>query len=127
MGGRRGGRGRDSADTQALIAKAMSEQDLLDNVMVLAQTLGFETYHTHRSDRSPPGFPDLCMAGHGRVIFAELKSEKGRVGAHQIRWFQSLKETRPPYKVDVYLWRPTDWVNGTIERVLRTVKSGEQG
>jgi hypothetical protein len=66
------------------------------------------------------GFPDLVLARDGRVIFAELKSEKGRVSREQRAWMEAL-----PWRVHwpvpqkggeatrifsaVAVWRPSDW------------------
>tara|TARA_R110000824_G_scaffold116919_2_gene268669 strand:- start:32 stop:346 length:315 start_codon:yes stop_codon:yes gene_type:complete len=46
------------------------------------------------------GFPDLVMAKLGRVIFAELKTEKGRLSAEQKLWLKALPEC--------VVWRPSD-------------------
>lgn len=54
------------------------------------------------------GFPDIVLARDGIVVFAELKSEKGRPPeAAQKKW---LAHTHG------YLWRPSDWPK--IEQVL---------
>jgi hypothetical protein len=64
------------------------------------------------------GFPDLVLTRDGIVIFAELKSEKGRVSGDQQAWIHALGlvSVRAP-EVSVHVWRPDQW--HTIERTLR--------
>lgn len=62
------------------------------------------------------GFPDLCMARAGRVIFAELKSAKGSLRPEQHEW---VAELRGPV-TEVYVWTPADWTSGVVEAVLRS-------
>lgn len=53
-----------------------------------------------------PGFPDHVLAHpNGRLIFAELKSQKGPVKETQADWLQILNLGRDR---EVYLWRPSD-------------------
>lgn len=40
------------------------------------------------------GFPDLVMAKRNRVVFAELKSEKGPVSEDQEEWLTVLRTVR---------------------------------
>lgn len=54
---------------------AQSEDDFARALRDLAERLGWLTYHTHRSDRSEPGFPDEVMVRGSRLIFAELKRD----------------------------------------------------
>jgi hypothetical protein len=56
------------------------------------------------------GFPDLVLAKLGRVIFAELKTDKGRLSVEQELWLKELP--------DCVVWRPRDWEQ--IERVLES-------
>ena len=50
------------------------------------------------------GFPDLVLAHHRRgVIFAELKSEIGRVSDRQMRWISELRQAG----AEAYVWRPS--------------------
>ena len=83
------------------------EDRLLRNVTDLAESLGWRTYHTWRSTHSAAGFPDLTMVRAGRLIFAELKSD--RVGAKattdQLAWLHDLDECAG---VEAYLWWPDD-------------------
>ena len=98
----------------------MTEAQLQAAVVELAGYLGWLTYHTYDSRRSQAGFPDLVMARGGSLIFAELKSAKGKVSFDQQIWLNSVEEVGwSAPKVHAYLWRPTDWLNGTIEKVLR--------
>ena len=58
------------------------------------------------------GFPDLVLVRGNRLLFAELKSVKGKVSPDQKTWLQGLREACS----EVYLWRPSDY--DEIERVL---------
>lgn len=85
--------------------RAMSEAELLQAVRELAGFRGWLVYHTHRSERSEPGFPDLVLVRGERVIFAELKTVRGRTSTHQERWLSALRQAPG---VETYLWRPAD-------------------
>lgn len=104
-----------AVEYRAQLAKTMSEAALLNQVRALANTFGWLAYHTHRSDRSEPGFPDLCLVRRGRLLFAELKTEKGKPTGHQTVWLEALSLT----PADVHLWRPTHLLNGTIAATLK--------
>ena len=92
----------------------MSEKDFQAIVIHAAVALGWRYYHTHRSDRSPAGFPDLVLVRGGTVIFAELKRKTGRVSAAQQEWLDDLSRT-PNL---TFVWRPGDWLDGTITHAL---------
>lgn len=101
---------------QWLMAHRMSEKALLAHVRGAARQLGWKTYHTHRSDRSEPGFPDLCMVRKEQLIFVELKIQNeshGKLTDEQTEWAMALAECVP-----VLLWRPEQWLDGTVEHVL---------
>ena len=52
------------------------------------------------------GYPDLTLARAGEgVLFAELKTEKGKLNAEQLRWRFELEQAGAEY----HLWRPSDW------------------
>ena len=55
------------------------------------------------------GFPDLTLARRGKVIFAELKSEKGKPSDAQLGWLVSLPNS--------FIWKPSDWPQ--IEELLK--------
>lgn len=98
------------------------EHPFQQQVEGIARFYGWLIYHTHRSDRSQPGFPDLVLVRGPELIFAELKTRTGRVDANQQRWLDALRVVSvavddhraagaldPPPVVDVYVWRPDDW------------------
>lgn len=82
----------------------MTEKELLEQVRTLARMCGWLCYHTYRSVRSEPGFPDLTLVRGRRLLFVELKSEKGRVTEAQQQWLDALGQTG----VETYVWRPRD-------------------
>lgn len=82
----------------------MTEKEFQERLIYDAQASGWKVYHTYDSRRSTPGFPDLTMVRERRLIFAELKSEKGRLTTPQREWLALLSETG----AEVYVWRPSD-------------------
>lgn len=82
----------------------ISEADLQRTIIEYAQLNGWLVYHTHDSRHSAAGFPDLTLVRE-RVIFAELKSEKGQLSADQQVWVARLKAAG----ADAQVWRPSDW------------------
>jgi len=93
----------------------MTESDLQGAVVDLAGRFGFLVYHTYDSRRSAKGFPDLCMVHpkSGALIFAELKSETGRVTVEQDRWLRALA-----FRGVAFVWRPEQLRDGSIGRAL---------
>ena len=80
------------------------ESVLQTQVLALARLYGWRWYHTHDSRHSPPGFPDLVLVRGARVIFAELKTQRGRLTLDQRAWLEDLRATC----AEVYVWRPAD-------------------
>jgi hypothetical protein len=70
-------------------------------------------FHPYSSKRSTPGFPDLTMVHPQRnvLIFAELKTEKGRITQEQGLWGEALRrvEEASGGVVRYRLWRPSHW------------------
>lgn len=93
----------------------MSEAAFQTHVMAIARTLRYRFYHTHDSRRSPAGFPDLVMVRPRRLVFAELKRERGRVSQEQTQWIFELQGAG----AEVYLWRPSDLLSGKILGTLK--------
>jgi hypothetical protein len=57
------------------------------------------------------GWPDLVLVRE-RIVFCELKTDKGRTRPDQDVWADRLRAAG----AEVYLWRPADW--DEIDRVL---------
>lgn len=66
------------------------------------------------SFRGARGFPDYVATRGGRLIFAEIKNERGRTTKAQDLWLDTLRNVPG---VEVHLWRPEDLE--TIREVLR--------
>mgnify|MGYP001585176942 CR=1 FL=1 len=104
----------------------MGEAGLQAAVIDLAHLLGWRIFHARPAQNSRgdwrtavsadgAGFPDLVMARKGVVIFAELKSEKGRLSPAQEAWLAALAWNG---NCRSFVWRPADWLGGRIERAL---------
>lgn len=103
-----------TTDAKTLLRGAITENELQGFVTTLARLHGWLVYHTYDSRRSEAGFPDLTMVRKDRVIFAELKSERGKVTQAQQTWLDALTGSGT---VEVYVWRPSDLDD--LEEVLR--------
>jgi hypothetical protein len=63
------------------------------------------------------GFPDLVLVRRQRLVFAELKADRGQVTAAQDLWLGALYAVAEATRqVEVVVWRPRDWP--AIERTL---------
>ena len=98
----------------------MTEAQLQRDVIALATMLGYRRiYHTYDSRRSAAGFPDLVLlrvSWPQRMLFVELKSVRGVVTPEQRAWLDDLDAFED---TEIYIWRPSHWLSGEIERVLR--------
>lgn len=105
-----------SRTRRAPVGRDAEESALLGAVLELAARTHWPLrYHTYDSRRSRPGFPDLILARHDRLIFAELKSAHGTVTATQQAWLDGLARIR---HLDTYVWRPAD-LQRMIPEILR--------
>ena len=105
----------------------ISEREFLDSVIDLAHVFGYLVAHfrpamTKHGWRTAvagdgAGYPDLCLVKSERLIYAELKSNKGKVTEQQQRWLGVLKATG---KCDVYVWRPCDF-----QSIVEVLREGE--
>lgn len=103
----------------------MTEAQLQQAVIELARVLGWRVAHfrpaqTARGWRTPveadgKGFPDLVMVRGERLVFVELKSERGRTSDDQQAWLDAFFAAGH----EVYVWDPSWWSKGLIEQALR--------
>lgn len=103
------------------------EAEFQAQVIQLARLLGWRVAHfraaqTKRGWRTPvsadgAGFPDLVLARKGRVIFAELKTQRGKLSTAQECWQNELSGLPNDDRVLVTVWRPADWSD--IEAALK--------
>jgi hypothetical protein len=112
-------------------AEAMPEAVLQQRVLHLARFLGYKAWHFHDStrqvrrggryitvgDKDARGFPDTVLVSKQppRIVYAELKKQKGRLTPEQ----KDALELLASAGAEVHLWRPTDLLDGTIENTLR--------
>lgn len=100
----------------------VTEAYFQEQVVELAEVLGWSwvhfrpgrTAHGWRTPVSGPlgkGFVDLIMLRE-RVIFVELKGDKGKVGPEQAAVIHALQEAG----AEAHIWRPADW--DTVVAVL---------
>ena len=94
----------------------MTETQLLESVLGLCKLMGARTLHirparTATGWRTPvqgdgKGFPDLLiLTKRGRLLFRELKAERGKLSGEQREWLHTL--TNSGHDADI--WRPIDW------------------
>ena len=100
--------------------KGISEASFMTQVKALAYLHGWSLHHAQPSmtrtgryiTTGSPGFPDIVMAHPNRgLIFAELKTEIGKLSYAQMNWRAMLI----PH-AECYVWRPQD-LNDIAERL----------
>lgn len=84
---------------------SIPEKDFQKRVTDLCDWYGLLWYHPNDSRRDNAGFPDLVIVGPGGAVFAELKTETGRVSTAQAKWHKALLLSG----CDSHIWRPGDW------------------
>lgn len=91
-----------------------TEAEFQAAVIDLARLAGWRVMHVRPSRgragawttaTSISGWPDLVILGHGRVLFCELKAQRGRVTHEQSQLIAELRDCG----LDARCWRPSDW------------------
>jgi len=63
-------------------------------------------YHPFLSTWSVKGFPDLTIIRVPRLIFAELKTETGKISPEQQKWHDLLNQCT---SIEAHIWRPAQF------------------
>ena len=110
----------------------MSERDLKNTIVNFARNYGWLVHHDLPSQRAngswatatqgDSGFPDLVLVHPGNttkllpaaIIYAELKTQRGKLTAGQQQWLNALQAAGQTAVV----WRPSDLQDVLIK--LRT-------
>jgi hypothetical protein len=117
-----GGTARGEATSRRLLVARMTEAEWTAKIREIAALYNWFTYHTHNSKFSEKGWPDFVL-GHPRrrrTIFAELKTETGKLSDAQRVWLTHLTACG----FETALWRPSDMdtvlaVLGPAQRTTR--------
>jgi len=108
----------------------MTGTELQDATAHLAQFCGWRVAHFRpaKTDKGwrtacqydAKGFPDLVMV-RDRLVFVEIKRKVESLSTEQKLWRVLLLAicALAPDIVQYFVWRPADWHDGTIERILR--------
>lgn len=107
---------RDSKAITAM-AKAMTEAQLQEAVIGMAEALGIWVWHDTDSRRNKAGMPDLVLIGR-RVAFWELKAEAGRLRDAQRDVLGRLLRAGQTTRVV----KPMHLLRGDVQRWLREMR-----
>jgi hypothetical protein len=114
--------GRKVTDDGSSGGAAVSEKDFQKAVTDALNALGWRWYHSRPAQTSKgwrtalsgdAGYPDITAVRRDRIIFIEIKAEKGRLSEEQGVWLADLGAAG----AEAHCWRPSDWA--AIERALR--------
>ncbi len=99
-----------------------TEKQWQQRVEGVLRQYGFLVFHTLRSKGSTPGFPDICAVKGERLLFIELKTEKGKLSEHQRTWLDALAAVPC---AEVHVWRPEVhvWRPSQFDEVLEVASS----
>ena len=102
---------------QEVLAKAMSEKQLLALVVDAAVKFGWLVFHPWTSIHSASGWPDLVLvkSTERRFWALELKREGKVPTPAQMVWLEALASIPG---VSVAVVRPRDWLSGEVEEQL---------
>ena len=121
----------DLTPAQIEIAKAMSEDELLTNVIAAAHRFGWlvchirpartgKKYYNKKGElkeawntpiQGDAGLDDVILARNGVVWFLELKKEDGTLSEAQKKWYHALP--------NCLVVKPRNWLSGEVEELLR--------
>ena len=92
----------------------VTEKDFTAAVRDLAKLFGWRWYHPFLSKWSEKGYPDVTLVRE-RIIFAELKTDTGKLTPSQEEWLAALKDA----SAETYVWRPRNF-DAIVETLRNT-------
>lgn len=104
----------------------MSEGELQKNTLDLARRFGYKIarfpMRNLTNDGTPRrlqydtrGFPDTSLYRKGRQVIIEFKAAGKKLSDEQLDWHRWLLDAG----VEKYTFWPKDWLDGSIEKILR--------
>jgi predicted type IV restriction endonuclease len=99
------------------VTRRREEADFQEQVVDLAESLGWKVWHDQDSRRNRAGLPDLELLRGATMLRLELKTEKGIVSDAQEAYINRLKLVR---FVVADVVRPSHW--DELVDVLRRAK-----
>ena len=90
----------------------MSEAQWQKRITDYCDLLNLMWHHETDSRKSKRGFPDLVIVGPYGVLFLELKRQKGKATAEQVRWIKAINDAAGRAAIV----RPHDWP--VVKRML---------
>jgi hypothetical protein len=105
-----------------------TERAFQSQVLAYARLMGWQAFHDNATNaprrcsgcgqtrslpRNAAGLPDLILVRRPRVVWAELKAERGKISPPQAAWIAELRACNQ----EVYIWRPSSWQE--IEECLK--------
>jgi Holliday junction resolvase len=82
-----------------------SERSFQNAVVRYARLMGWAVVFTHDSRHSPKGWPDLVCIRRPRIVFLELKAQRGRVTPEQAACLAELRACG----MEALVARPSQW------------------
>ena len=99
------------------LAPAIPESTFQRSVLELGRALGWRCHAGPLDQRrcDGAGYPDVVMARPPRLLYAELKTNVGKLSPAQKEWIADLKGCPG---AEVYVWRPADMddIVNTLQR-----------
>jgi hypothetical protein len=95
----------------------ISEEDFQEVIVGLATTFRWLSWHDNDSRRNDGGLPDLIIIRE-RVLWRELKAERGKLKPEQAAWGQRLLRCGQDWGI----WRPSDWLTEIVPTLTAQIR-----
>lgn len=106
---------------KSYVLNTTKEADFQKVLVQFARIMGWDV-HWHPDEKQnaksgrwdlmpPPGFPDLVMVRDERILFVELKGQRGKLSHDQEYWQEALVKLHWPSQgvVTYFCWKPENW------------------